>query len=207
MKLGFAVLLLALHLPLGSASSPHWTLCRSLHFEVYSQTGDRDGQSTLLWLERLRAFFLQAGITNAGADLENKGPVRVILFKSTQDYAPFRPAAAADAFFLSGEARNYLVLPAPGSQEFATVAHEYGHLVMHSMGVHLPVWLAEGIAEFFSTVRITERECFIGGDLPGRVHTLRQSAVDSAGETCSLPLRLCALIETKPISSTPRVGR
>ncbi len=177
MKLAAAALLLAACLPVaGSAPCSEWTLARSAHFEVYSQAGEHNAQSTLLWLERVRAFFVRAGVATAGADLERHGRVRVIAFKSRQEYAAYRPHPTADAYFLSAPARDYLVFPALGSQEFGIAAHEYAHLVVHSMGVQLRPWLAEGIAEFFSTVRIGERESFIGGDLPARSLALRQGA-------------------------------
>lgn len=162
----------------GFSSTPknQWTLVRSPHFEVYSESGGQNGRNTALWLERLRAFFVQAGVAKAGADLERHGPVRVIVFDSMAHYALFRPEPAADAFFLSGTARDYLVLPALGSEEFGLAAHEYAHLVVHSMGVRFPAWLEEGIAEFFSTVRIGERESSIGGALPMRLLDLRSNS-------------------------------
>ncbi|MBV8817734.1 MAG: hypothetical protein JO022_05200 [Acidobacteriaceae bacterium] len=177
MKFAALVLLLSFDLPaFGSTHKTEWTLIRSTHFEVYSESGAQNGRNTALWLERLRAFFVQAGVTKAGADLERHGPVRVIVFDAVSHYALFRPASTADAFFLSGPARDYLVLTALGSEEFGLAAHEYAHLVVHSMGVRLPVWLEEGIAEFFSTVRIGEHESLIGGALPTRVFALRQNS-------------------------------
>jgi tetratricopeptide (TPR) repeat protein len=169
-----SVAIFSLHVS-GASNSP-WILVRNPHFEVYSHAGERNGQTTLLWLERLRAFFIQAGIPKAGGDLDSRGRVRAIGFASPDEYKPFRTQPGADAYFLSTEARDYLVLPELGSQEFGVAAHEYAHLVLRSLGVRFPPWLAEGIAEFFSTVRIREHECLIGGDLPMRTLTLKQSA-------------------------------
>lgn len=175
MKVGFIALLFGVCLPLlGGPSNSQWVLAHDNHFDVYSQAGESNAQSTLVWLERLRAFFIQAGITNRGTDLERRGPVRVIVFKSPEEFAAYRPHPASAAYFLSDPARDYLVLPALGSQEFGIAAHEYAHLVLHSIGVRVRPWLAEGLADFFSTVRIGERECFIGGDLPMRSLALRR---------------------------------
>ncbi len=174
-KLVVAALAFGLCLPaIYAASNTGWTLVRTSHFEVYSRAGERDGRSALLWFEQLRAFFVRAGITQAGGDLASHGPVRVIGFQSAKEYAAFRPSATADAFFLSSETRDYIVMPGLGSEEFAPAAHEYAHLALRLLGVRLPPWLAEGIAEFFSTVHIAERECVIGGDLPIRKLALRR---------------------------------
>jgi hypothetical protein len=170
-----AALLLAAYLPAArGASDQQWTLVRSPHFDVYSQAGERDGRSALLWFEQLRAFFVRTSAAQAGRDLESHGPVRVIGFRSAKEYAAFRLQPAADAYFVGGEAINYIVMPRLGPEEFGVAAHEYAHLVLHSLGLRLPPWLAEGIAEFFSTVRIGENGGLIGGDLPMRTRTLRQ---------------------------------
>jgi tetratricopeptide (TPR) repeat protein len=145
-------------------------LAHSAHFDVYSQAGEGNAQTTLLWLERLYAFFV------AEAPLQQREPVRVIIFKSPAEYAAYRSHPAADAYFLSTPAREYLVLSAMGPQEFRIAAHEYAHLVLHSIGVHVRPWLAEGLAEFFSTVRIGEDGTFIGGDLPMRSLVLQQTS-------------------------------
>jgi hypothetical protein len=128
----------------------------------------------LLWFEQLRAFFVRTSAAQAGRDLESHGPVRVIGFQSVKEYAAFRLQPAADAYFVAGEAMNYIVMPRLGPEEFGVAAHEYAHVVLHSLGLRLPPWLAEGIAEFFSTVRIGENGGLIGGDLPMRTLTLRQ---------------------------------
>jgi tetratricopeptide (TPR) repeat protein len=172
---GLAALLLTICLPVaGGAPNSQWTLVRSSHFEVYSQSSERDGKRALLWLEQLRAFFVGLGVAQSGRDLESHGPIRVIGFRSPSEYAAFRLRPAADAYFIGGETTDYIVMPQLSSAEFGLAAHEYGHLVLRSFGLQLPPWLAEGIAEFFSTVRIGEQGCSIGGDLPMRALALRR---------------------------------
>ncbi len=168
-------MLAAFSLSLPGAPKTEWKLVKSQHFEVYSHSGDRDARNALEWLERLRAFFIQAGVTKLGGDLDGRGSVRVIGFASAAEYVGFRPHPNADAYFLSGEARDYLVLPELRPQDFGMAAHEYAHLALRSLDVRLPPWLAEGIAEFFSTVRIRDTECSIGGDVSGREIVLRQN--------------------------------
>ena len=145
-----AALVLMANLPLArGASNKQWTLVRSPHFEVYSQAGERDGRSALLWLEQLRAFFVRTSAAQAGPDLESHRPVRVIGFQSAKEYAAFRLQPAADAYFVGGEAIDYIVMPRLGPEEFGVAAHEYAHLVLHSLRLRLAPWLAEGVAEFF----------------------------------------------------------
>jgi hypothetical protein len=182
-----AAILLAICWPVaGLASNPEWTLVRSAQFEVYSQSGERDGRSALLWFEQLHAFFAQAGLRTVG-ERESDRPVRVIGFRSAKEYAAFRLRPTADAYFVGGEAADYIVMPGLGAEEFGIASHEYAHLVLHSLGVQLPPWLAEGLAEVFSTLRIGEQGCLIGGDLPGRTLVLQQRRWWPLADLLALP--------------------
>ncbi len=156
------------------ASNTQWTLVQSPHFEVYSQSGERDGRAALLWFEQLREFFSRMPVSEAGRGLESHSPVRVIGFRSAQEYAAFRLHPATDAYFIGGELADYIVMPRLSADEFGVAAHEYAHLFLHSKGQRLPLWLAEGIAEVFSTIRMGENGGAIGGDLPMRTQTLRK---------------------------------
>ncbi len=147
-----------------------WSLAKSSHFEVYSQAGAETARPAALWLEQLRAFFLQ----QTGLKLEDMAPVRVIGFRSVKEYEPFRLRAPSDAYYVGTESRDYIVLPSLGAGEFGVAAHEYAHSLLRASGLDLPAWLGEGLAEFFSTVRIGERGSGIGGDLPARSQILRQ---------------------------------
>jgi tetratricopeptide (TPR) repeat protein len=182
------VLVLAICLPVSfGASNTQWTLVQSAHVKVYSQAGEHDGRSALLWFEQLRALFSETIIPLSGINLEPHGPVRVIGFQSTAEYEPFRLKPAADAYFIGGEAADYIVMPSLHSEDLGVAAHEYAHLVLHSLGLHLPPWLSEGIAEFFSSVRISEKGGLIGGDLPARTFTLRRKQWIPLGQLLSLP--------------------
>ncbi|MFL6350224.1 MAG: hypothetical protein ACJ74Z_00010 [Bryobacteraceae bacterium] len=190
-----AVLVLAVLVPIGCRGSDSgWTLVRSPHFHVYSQLGEHDGRSIGLTLEQLRAFFVTSGALGAHAALENDRPVRVLQFATASAYSSFRPRASADAFFLGSEAVDYIVLAPAGSNRPRTLAHEYAHLVLHSAGIHLPPWFAEGIAEFFSSLDITPRESLVGGDLPARSQVLRNHPL--------IPLdKLLTMAEDDPLRS------
>src|SRR5439155_3963381 len=52
--------------------------------------------------------------------------------------------------------------------------HEYAHFLMHASGKRLPAWLDEGLAEFYSTARIGQKGCSIGGELAGHSEALRR---------------------------------
>lgn len=171
-----ATLVVAVFLPsVHGASSTDWTLVQSPHFQVYSQAGERDGRAALHRFEQLHALFGEVIAPEAAENLKGHGPVRIIGFQSSRDYAEFRLKPAADAYFLGGESADYIVMPSLRPEEFGIAAHEYAHLVMHSLGLQLAPWLSEGIAEFFSSVHISERGALIGDNIPARMLTLRRT--------------------------------
>jgi tetratricopeptide (TPR) repeat protein len=142
-----------------------WALVQDGHFEIYSQTGPDAGRAALLWFEQLRAAFEQIGLTS-------NRPARVIGFRSVADYQPYRLRPIADAYYVGTETRDYIVMPSLGPDRFGMAAHEYAHALLRARGDKLPAWLNEGLAEFFSTVRIGPRGCELGGDFPMRSQTL-----------------------------------
>ncbi len=152
-----------------AATSP-WALARSSHFEIYSQAGPEKARGALLWFEQLRAFFEQSGLQP-----RDQSPVQVIGFASAREYEAYRLRPTADAYFVGTEGRDYIVMPTLGATEFAVAAHEYAHVLLHASGVKLPGWLSEGLAEYFSTVRIGERGCEIGGAIPRHAASLKQA--------------------------------
>jgi tetratricopeptide (TPR) repeat protein len=168
---------------LHAGSITAWSVARSEHFEVYSQAGDASARSALLWFEQLHTFFQQ----QTGLKLDNRLPVRVIAFRSTKEYEPYRLRPSSDAYYVGTESRDYIVVPTLDAGEFATAAHEYAHLILRASGLQLPLWLSEGLAEFFSTLRISDRGWNLGGDLPARSQSLRRNSWMPPSQLLTLP--------------------
>jgi tetratricopeptide (TPR) repeat protein len=162
--------LLVLGISASAQPALNWRLTRSEHFELYSQGDDAAARSALIWFEQLRAFYLQ----KTGLPPERLPPVRVISFRSASQYQPYRLGLASDAHYIGTEGRDYIVMAALDAGQFPTAAHEYAHSILRAAGLKFPLWFAEGLAEFFSTVNINERESTLGGDLLARSQVLQR---------------------------------
>jgi len=149
-----------------------WRLTKSEHFEIYSQSADDTARSALLWFEQLRAFFLQ----QTGLKLDHSPAVRVIGFRSPKEYEPYRLHAIADAYYVASGSRDYIVMAGLGAGEFPVAAHEYAHLILRACGLNDPPWLNEGMAEFYSTVRIGAHGSNLGAAPLANIQTLRRSS-------------------------------
>ncbi len=154
-----------------AAAAPvsEWRLARSAHFEIYSQSGDAPARSAALWLEQLRALVQR----HTGIDLDRRPPVRIIAFRDTAAYDPYRVRASSDAYYVGSESRDYIVMAGLGSSERGVAAHEYAHAVLRDAVSGLPLWLREGLAEVLATVRISPRGNSVGGNLPARLQNLQ----------------------------------
>jgi len=164
MALALAALLLH---PVEAAASA-WNRISTEHFDMYSQVEPGRAESLLRWLEQLRAFLTVRAIF----PIHSVPSVRVVLFASPKEYEPFRAGGESDAYYASSETHRYIVM-AQGPNERSIAAHELAHAALSSEK-HMPCWLSEGLAEFFSSVRLDENGSAVGEAPLGHLQTLRQ---------------------------------
>ncbi|HKG15225.1 MAG TPA: tetratricopeptide repeat protein [Pyrinomonadaceae bacterium] len=158
-----------------------WVSIRSQNFTVVGEAREKDLRRVAVRLEEFRAALarlLPEGPTDASA------PTTVIVFRDDAAYQPFKPvlrgqtATYVAGYFQPGAEVNYITL-ALGSDwsrgPASTLLHEYTHLLVNNYFRSAPLWLKEGLAEFYSTARLSKdrRRVWTGAQLPGRVRQLR----------------------------------
>jgi tetratricopeptide (TPR) repeat protein len=148
-----------------------WVRVRSQNFDVYTNAGEKSGREADRFFEQVRAFFLE----QFGGFGRTYPPVRVVSFRSEKDYAPYRSGAFADAYYSGSEQQDYIVMQKFGSKDARAIAlHEYTHLILRRAGLKLPVWLNEGLAEVYSTLRPAFGQVMLGEPIAGRLYSLRE---------------------------------
>ena len=171
--LQLAVKVVLLLVVLARAWAAEWTRVSGTHVELYSDTGAENARAVLLWFERLHAFFQQ----QTGLEIGPRLPVRIVYFRSAEEYETYRLRPNADAYYASAGGRDYIVLSGgAGFDKTLPVrfaAHEYWHFVEHTGALRLPHWLNEGLAEFFSTIRLSEHDGRVGSEPGGHIRILR----------------------------------
>jgi len=143
-----ALILVVLLLTARVEAAETWTYASSEHFEVYTSAGAGTARQSLAYFERIHTFFAQ----QLNLRPTPKAPARLIIFSNDRQFAPYRPNASAAAFYQSGVDRDYIVMGRFDEESNDIVAHEYMHLIVRYSRAQFPVWLNEGLAEFFSTV-------------------------------------------------------
>jgi len=167
--------------------SAHWSRVSDGNISVYTE--DDPAQAVPL----LRAFSqLRGVISDTGAfTINDLARLKVVAFQSEAEFNPYRLNAGSCAFYQQTHTSEYVVLQdlTPGHREVAI--HEFTHFLLAHSGVVLPLWLNEGLADFYSTFEVSGRTVTLGASVEGRLEILRSHTV--------LPLE--SLFQVSPGSS------
>ncbi len=145
-----------------------WIRLKSANFEMYTSASEKDARETLKYFEQVRSFFQQGMGNIPGKEL----PVRIVAFNSKKEYEPYRFNNFATAYYHPTATTDDIVLSQTGFDVFPVAVHEYVHLVTKHMGMKLPPWLSEGIAELYSTLKPMGNKVLVGTLIEGRHQAL-----------------------------------
>ncbi len=151
-------------------ADPRWIRMPSEDFEIFSTAGEGDTRRTLQNFERVRLFFDQV----LGGKVDKTDPVRIIVFGSKKEYAPYRPNEFAVAYYTQLGGRDYIVMGDTGDEVFPVAVHEYVHLVVQHSGFAFPPWFNEGLAELYSTIKPAADKVLMGTPIAARVQALQR---------------------------------
>ena len=157
------LLLAALTSICAQATNPHWVRVSSSHFSVLTDAGQKKGEAVVQRFEQMRSVF---GQLLARTRLNMPEPLEIIALKSDGDYMKIAPArnGSATGFFLPGEDRNYIVLDLADDESWRTVAHDFAHVMLNYNYPPTPGWFDEGFAEYFSSIRLSDKQAQLGAD-------------------------------------------
>lgn len=145
-------------------ADPRWIRLRSDHFEMISSGGAGSSRDVLRNFEQIRGLF---------EDVLKFTPkpgrmVRIVAITNAKEFEHYRPTEGAAAYFVPRPMADYIVLSDLGDAAFRIAVHEYFHLIVHQSEWKLPLWLNEGLAELYSTVRPLADHMLVGVPPPGR---------------------------------------
>jgi tetratricopeptide (TPR) repeat protein len=159
--------------PAPSEKTETWTEVRSPNFRVIANGGEKRGREVALQFEQIRVVFRQA-LPFAAA---HPSPLVTVLAakdeKSLRDLLPefwatkghMHPAG----IFYQGWNKYYVAVRTDLNENndeqmngYETIYHEYFHSLSLPYFPGLPVWLAEGLAEFYGHTRIIGKDVKLG---------------------------------------------
>ncbi len=184
-------------------AEPHWIRVSSSHFSVLTDGGENKGREVAVRLEQMRTVFAQL-LMKTRVNLPE--PLDVIAFKTDKEYAQIAPLhdgqpKSEPAFFLPGEDRNYIVLNLFEDDPWRAVTHEFAHLLLDHNYPPTQPWFDEGFAEYFSSVRLDNKQAQIGGD-PEISVARQQNLLENQVQVRNPPKPLSELLDTPVWLST-----
>ena len=159
----------------------HWLEVRTQHFVVLTDTNEKQGRRVAAQLERMRSVFqllLPTASDSPGS------PIIVLALKDRKAFQAVEPQAYLAkgevdlaGLFMRAPDKNYILLrlDAQGEHPFATVYHEYTHFMLRNATEWLPLWLNEGLAEFYQNTDIQEKDVLLGQANSDDILYLRQN--------------------------------
>ncbi len=175
------VLLLAAPLAPARDKTETWLQVSSPHFVVVTNASEKQGRRVADQFERMRSVFHTAF---PKAQVDPDAPIIVLAIKDAKDFRALEPEAylakgslKLGGLFLRAADKNYVLmrLDAEGEHPYAVVYHEYTHLLLSKSAEYMPLWLNEGLAEFYQNTDIRDKEALLGEPSADDILWLRQN--------------------------------
>src|SRR6266436_5520188 len=177
------------------ASDPNlgWIEVRSPHFVVASNAGEKEARRIADQFEQIRSLFHTA-FGSLRVDpaqpvvilaAKNENTMKMLLPEDWEVKGHVHPAG----LYQQGEDKHYVILQldSAGANPFHSLYHEYTHALMHLNFTGLPLWLDEGLAEFYGNSRLGEKESRIG--------TIDETHLYILGQNKLLPIEMLLNVE------------
>jgi tetratricopeptide (TPR) repeat protein len=156
---------------LSSSNAAPWVRVSEGNLAVYTQ-GDPAQSSLLLHsFAQLRNALAQASPFR----VDQSANLKIIAFHSEREFNRYRLSAGSCAYYQQTHRSEYIVLQDLNPAHHELFSHEFTHFVLAHSGVSLPLWLNEGLADFYSTFHIDGNRVIFGRSVPGRLHVLHSS--------------------------------
>lgn len=159
-----------------AAEPSPWIEVDSAHFTVITDAGEKKGREVALRFEQMRTVF---GVLLGKERLNQSIPLTILAFRNDKSYYQVAPLTHVPAitpgqvdlqpidvpgFFLPGDDQDFIVLNLFEEESWRAVAHDFAEMLL---GYNYPPaqgWFDEGLAEYFSTIRVDNKQVELGGD-------------------------------------------
>lgn len=162
-------------LPAPVSGKDTWLSVRSRNFLLVGNASEKEIRKVGRQLEQFRDVFSRLFTQ---MNINSPVPTTVVVFKSDSSYRPFKLNENSAGYFQSGPDVNYITLTTEhdaAQDSLSIVFHEYTHLLVNNTHGNVPTWFSEGLAEYYSTVSITDdQKVVLGRPIASHVYLLRQ---------------------------------
>ena len=164
------VVLISVSLPVSAQTRDTWRSVRTNNLLVIGNAEPDKLRQVAVWLEFFHSAFGRLVSRNV---LDSSVPTTVVVFRDDASFVPFKPLyqgrpANIAGFFQPGDDVNYIAMSLdPRLRDpFSVAFHEYVHLHLRDNVPGVPLWLNEGLAEFYGSLQFSGNEAVLGAPLP-----------------------------------------
>lgn len=159
-----AVLLIAAVFPTHVDAAAHrWIRLDSSHFSVLTDADENRGREAIARFEQMRAEFAQL-LYKSRVNMSE--PIDIIAFGSEDEYEKVAPArtgtSLGSGFFIPGDDRYYFVLNLSQAESWRTISREFAQVLLNYNYPPTQSWFDVGFSEYFSSLRLTDKQTQIG---------------------------------------------
>ena len=159
------------------AEATEWTRVETPNFIVYGETGERRVREVAEEFERFREALARV---IPGAGTPAAVPTVVVVFESRRSFEPYipryngKPIKLGGYFFANNDMNIVALADGDRDSSLRTIFHEYVHVVTDNVSRGMPIWLNEGLAEYYSTFQVDEsgRRALVGRLIPSHLQLL-----------------------------------
>lgn len=180
-KLALALLFLAAPSAPARDKQENWLQISSPHFVVATNASEKQGRRIADQFERMRSVFRAAF---PRMTIDSGTPIVVLAVKDEKGFRSLEPEAylakgslKLGGLFLRTAEKNYVLmrLDAEGAHPYSVIYHEYTHFLVSKSAELMPLWMNEGLAEFYENTEIQEKEASLGEPSAGDLQWLREN--------------------------------
>jgi len=158
-----------------------WITLRIDEFTVVSNASAYETSAVARDLLRMRHAIGEL----TSLEVRSPKPTRIFIFANERSFAPYRElvlrqtAESIRGAFITTDGGNFIVMKRDGAEEDIdrTVYHELTHYFVRNTVAGLPLWVTEGIAEYYSTFRTSGDAVLIGRPVTEHVQFLRDETL------------------------------
>lgn len=167
-----------------NANAADWVEVRSKNFTLVGDAGEKDIRRVATRLEQFRETIR---LLFPKANLEKPVPVVVFVFSSHDSFRQYKPRRNGNivdtvaGYFINRQEAAVIGMTEEmrGISPYEVVFHEYQHFILDNNFDDPPLWLNEGLAEFYSSFQMNDdgKTFRIGAPLARRLRTLQTESL------------------------------
>ncbi len=183
-ELGLACLIsLAVPAAIHAEHRENWIEIKSPHYTIYSNAGEHDGRRVAAQFEEIRALFEQS-FPKLRVDFGKPSIVYVLKDENSLKllmpaYGQNKNAMKIAGFYQLSNDKNFAVVRADvtgtGTNPYHVMYHEWAHGLFRLNYRGLPLWLDEGLAEYWGGSDIDNKEGRVGMADAAQLRVLHQN--------------------------------